>query len=87
MRSKRSVGPVHYSLPRPIVLPRIPLTLSIIADVRALVHKRLPPSYKSKQSWQQVGAITAAVAQGQLPAEEVAIAVRLVLSMEGVACR
>jgi hypothetical protein len=38
-------------LPRPIVLPDVPLTLATIADVRDLVHKRLPPSFKSKDIW------------------------------------
>jgi len=42
---RRSLSPVsnwRRPLPRPIVLPQIPLTLSTIADVRDLVHKRLP---------------------------------------------
>ena len=41
-------------LPRPIVLPDVPLTLATIADVRDLVHP---------------------------------VAVRMVLAMEGIACR
>jgi hypothetical protein len=63
------------------------LTLSTIADVRDLVNKRLPPSYKSKQVWQRVAVITAAAARGQLPAEEVTVALKMVLAIEGISCR
>jgi hypothetical protein len=41
-------------LPRPIMLPDVPLKLSTLADVRALVHKRLPVRHRSKQTWQRV---------------------------------
>jgi hypothetical protein len=74
-------------LPRPIVLPKIPLTLSTLADVRELVHKRLPAEYRTKQTWRQVATVTAAAAHGRLPADDVAIALRLVLSMEGIQCQ
>ncbi len=57
-------------LPRPIVLPKIPLTLSTLADVRELVHKRLPAEYRAKQTWRQIATVTAAAARGQLPADE-----------------
>ena len=90
MLRKRSVKPAQgwkRPLPRPIVLPDVPLTLATIADVRDLVHKRLPPQYRDKQTWQRVAIVTAAAARGQLPAEEVAVALRMVLQLEGIACR
>ena len=74
-------------LPRPIVLPEVPLKLSTLADVRDLVHKRLPAPYKQKQVWQRVAVLTAAAARGDLPAEEVTVALKMVLSLEGIACR
>ena len=73
-------------LPRPIVIPRI-MTLETLEDVRALVHRHLPAEYRSKQTWQRVASVTSAAARGELPAEEVAVALKLVLSMEGVNCR
>ncbi len=72
-------------LPRPIVISRI-MTLETLEDVRALVHRHLPVEYRSKQTWQQVASVTSAAARGELPAEEVAVALKLVLSMEGIPC-
>ena len=73
-------------LPRPIVIPKV-MTLSTLEDVRALVHKHLPAEYRSKQMWQRVATITTAAARDQLPADDVAVALKLVLSVEGVPCR
>ena len=73
-------------LPRPIVISRI-ITLETLEDVRALVHRHLPAEYRSKQTWQRVAAVTTAAARGELPAEEVAVALKLVLSMEGIPCQ
>lgn len=87
---RKSVKPVsnwRRPLPRPIVLPDVPLKLSTVADVRDLVHKRLPAAYKQKQVWQRVAVITAAAARGELPAEEVTVALRMVLAIEGLQCR
>jgi hypothetical protein len=36
---------------------------------------------------QHVASITTAAARGQLPADEVAVALKMVLSMEGIACQ
>ena len=72
-------------LPRPIVIPKV-MTLSTLEDVRALVHKHLPAEYRSKQTWQRVATITTAAARGQLPPDEVFVAVRMVLQLEGMAC-
>jgi hypothetical protein len=74
-------------LPRPIILPDVPLKLSTLADVRALVHKRLPEQHRSKQTWQRVAAVTTAAARGELPAEDVAVALKMVLHLEGIQCR
>jgi hypothetical protein len=58
------------------------MTLSTLEDVRALVHRHLPAQYRSKQTWQRVASITTAAARGQLPADDVAVALKLVLSMD-----
>src|ERR1700733_1866385 len=86
----RSV-PVSYHnwrrpLPEPIVIPKV-MTLSTLEDVRALVHRHLPAEYRSKQTWQRVASIATAAARGQLPADEVAVAVRMVLQLEGIRCQ
>ena len=53
----------------------------------AEVGPLLPAPFRAKPTWQQVANVTAAAARGQLPADEVAAALRLVLSIEGVSCR
>jgi hypothetical protein len=63
------------------------MTLETLEDVRALVHRHLPAQYREKQTWQRVAALTTAAARGQLPAEEVAVAVRMVLQLEGIRCQ
>ena len=73
-------------LPEPIVIPKV-MTLSTLEDVRALVHRHLPAEYRSKQTWQRVASIATAAARGQLPADEVAVAVRMVLQLEGIRCQ
>jgi hypothetical protein len=76
----------HRPLPRPVVIPQI-ITLSTLEDVGRFVHRALPAEYRAKPTWQLVESIASAAARGQLPAEDVAAALRLVLSMEGIACR
>jgi hypothetical protein len=73
-------------LPRSIIIPKV-MTLSTLADVRALVQRHLPAEYREKQTWQRVAAVTSAAARGQLPPDDVATALKMVLSLEGVACR
>jgi hypothetical protein len=73
-------------LPRPIVIPNV-MTITTLADMRTFVSEHLPGEYRTKQTWRYVAAVMAAAASGQLPAAEVAAAVRLVLSIEGVPCR
>ena len=73
-------------LPQPIVIPKV-MTLETLEDVRALVHRHLPAEYRSKQTWQRVASITTAAARCQLPADDVAVALKLVLSIEGIPCQ
>jgi hypothetical protein len=73
-------------LPKPIDIPKI-MTLETLEDVRALVHRHLPAEYRAKQTWQRVASITTAAARGELPPEEVAVALKMVLSMEGIRCQ
>ena len=73
-------------LPRPIVIPKL-MTLATLDDVRALVQKHLPVSYRKKPTWRRVESITTAAARGELPAEEVTVALRMVLQLEGIQCR
>ena len=63
------------------------MTLSTLEDVRALVHRHLPAEYRDKQTWQRVASITTAAARGELPAEEVTVALKMVLQLEGIQCR
>lgn len=63
------------------------MTLATLEDVRALVHKHLPTEYCAKDTWQRVATITTAAARGELPPEEVSVAVRMVLQLEGIPCR
>jgi hypothetical protein len=73
-------------LPRPIIIPKV-MTLETLDDVRALVHRHLPAEYREKQTWQRVATLTTAAARGQFPTEDVAVALKMVLSMEGILCR
>jgi hypothetical protein len=73
-------------LPRPIVIPKV-MTLETLEDVRALVHRHLPAEYRSKQTWQRVASIATAAARGELPADDVAVALKMVLQLEGIQCR
>jgi hypothetical protein len=46
----------------------------------------LPAEYRAKDAWQRVASITTAAARGQLPPGDVAVALKMVLSMEGIRC-
>ena len=63
------------------------MTLETLDDVRVLVHRHLPAEYRGKQTWRRVAAIATASARGQLPADDVAMALKMVLSMEGIPCQ
>jgi hypothetical protein len=89
LRKERTALAYHNwrrPLPRPIVIPKV-MTLETLEDVRALVHKYLPAEYRTKDTWQRVASITKAAARGQLPADDVAVALKMVLSMEGISCQ
>jgi hypothetical protein len=47
----------------------------------------LPPEYRVKDTWQRVASVATAAARGELPADDVAVALKLVLSMEGIPCQ
>ena len=72
-------------LPRPIVIPKV-MTLETLEGVRALVHKHLRAEYRAKDTWQRVASITTAAARGQLPPDDVAVALKMVLAIEGIRC-
>jgi hypothetical protein len=69
-------------LPRPIIIPKV-MTLSTLGDVQ-LVHRHLAAEYLAKGPWQRVAYITTAAAHDQLQADKVAVALWLVLSIEGI---
>ncbi len=71
-------------LPRPLVIPTV-MTLSTLADVRELM-RHLPRHTREKDTWRHVAAMLEAAARGD-DTVDVAVPVRMVLSMEGVECR
>ena len=71
-------------LPQPLVIPKV-MTLRTLDDVRHLM-RHLPEDRRSRSTWRRVAAdIEAAAAGGDI--EGAAIALRLVLFLEGVECR
>lgn len=72
-------------LPRPLVIPKV-MTLRTIGDVRELIEHHLPPAFRAKATWQYIMARLTESAWGADTADA-AIALRMVLSMEGVECR
>jgi hypothetical protein len=71
-------------LPRPFVIPDV-MTLKTLADVRELM-RHLPADRRQRTTWRHVAAQLTEAADGAGTAD-VAIALRLVLSIEGVECR
>jgi hypothetical protein len=61
------------------------MTLKTLADVRILM-KYLPDDRRQRSTWRHVAAQLNEAATGADPAD-LAIALRLVLSIEGVECR
>ena len=69
-------------LPQPIVIPDL-MTLRTLADVRALlVH--LPKEYRAKETWRHVAKTLDEAAGGEIQPVEVTVALKLVLSLEGI---
>jgi hypothetical protein len=62
------------------------LTLAAVGDVRELVVKRLPEESRAKSTWQYVAGLALDAANGGDGAD-LSIALRMVLSFEGIACR
>jgi hypothetical protein len=61
------------------------LTLATVGDVRDLIVKRLPEESWQKETWQYVAGIALDAANGG-NAADLSIALRMVLSLEGIAC-
>jgi hypothetical protein len=64
---------------------RRPVT-GALADVRVLLS-HLPKAYRAKETWRHVAKTLDEAAGGEIQPVEIAIALRLVLSMEGIASR
>jgi hypothetical protein len=62
------------------------LTLATVGDVRTLILKRLLEESREKSTWQYVAGLALAAANGGDGAD-LSIALRMVLSLEGIACR
>jgi hypothetical protein len=62
------------------------LTLATVADVRALILHRLPEESRQKSTWQYVAGLALDAANGGDGAD-LSIALRMVLSLEGISCR
>jgi hypothetical protein len=71
-------------LPRPLVVPDV-MTLKTLADVHTLT-RHLPADRRDRTTWRHVMVELDKAAAGADPAE-VSIALRLVLSIEGVEYR
>jgi 2-keto-3-deoxy-L-rhamnonate aldolase RhmA len=70
-------------LPRPLVIPKV-MTLKTLADVRELM-RHLPAGHRELSTWSHVAEQLKEAAAGA-DAADVSIALRMVLSMEGVRC-
>jgi hypothetical protein len=75
-----------HPLPRPLVIPKV-MTLRTLGDVRTLIERHLPASYREKETWQIVAAKLAEAARGGEPPDNVSLSLRIVLSLEGVPCQ
>jgi hypothetical protein len=62
------------------------LTLATVADVRELIVNRLPEEGRQKSTWRYVAGLALDAANGGDGAD-LTIALRMVLSLEGVECR
>jgi hypothetical protein len=85
MNARRKRADWSRPLPRPLVIPEV-MTLKTLADVRELIEHHLPPAFRAKATWQYVMARLTESAWGA-DAADAAIALRMVLTMEGVECR
>ena len=72
-------------MPRPLVIPEV-IKLVTLADVRELIDRHLPAHFRDKATWRVVAKDLKAAAQ-DVDTAEVSIALRMALSLEGVACQ
>jgi hypothetical protein len=72
-------------LPRPLVIPEV-MTLTTLADVRALIEKHLPANRWERSTWRHVAAELDKAAAGA-DTVDVSIALRMALMVENVECR
>ena len=71
--------------PRTLVIPGV-MTLKTLADVRKLIG-HLPKDHRAKATRRHVEDQLSEAARGEVEAIDVAVPLRMVLAMEGVACR
>jgi hypothetical protein len=71
-------------LPQPLLIPDV-ILLATLADVRELM-RHLPAGRRSRSTWRRVATNVEAAASGG-DIEGAAIALRMVLFLEGVDCR
>jgi hypothetical protein len=71
-------------LPRPLAIPSL-MKLQTLADVRALL-RHLPAATRDKATWRYIADRLDEAGRGA-DAIDVAVALRLVLALEGVPCR
>jgi hypothetical protein len=81
---KRARPDYSRPLPRPLAIPGV-MKIKTLADVRALM-RHLPKATRDKATWRYV-ADRLDEAAGGAATIDVAVALRLVLALEGVACR
>jgi hypothetical protein len=72
------------ALPQPLLVPDV-MSLKTLADVRELM-RHLPADRRARSTWCRVAADIEAAADGG-DIEGAAIALRMVLMLEGVECR
>ncbi len=84
MNARRKRADWSRPLPRPLVIPKV-MTLKTLADVRKLMQ-HLPDDRRERSTWRHV-ADQLNQAAGGADTADVSIALRMVLSMEGVECR
>jgi hypothetical protein len=72
------------ALPQPLVIPKV-MTLKTLVDVRILIERHLPQRFRAKPTWRYVAARLAEAAHSGNTVD-VAVSLRLALSLEGVEC-
>jgi hypothetical protein len=92
MNDQRRTRSPDWSRPLPAALQILDerdkpiLTLATVGDVRDLIVKRLPEESRQKSTWQYVAGVALDAANGADGAD-LSVALRMVLSLEGIGCR